>query len=217
MPFPKTSSGTDTDLATDVSKKIKTENKKGKNIDITEECESNSVSSVKEKKEKKEKKKKKGKESVPTIKKVNKVPSDTDSGDKTVSYQMPNETESKNQELGMWNSFISSLSETQASHLHQLLLGKTKIGGSIKTENVPEKSLEENMSTDVPKINNEPEYKCEPQLQTCKKPECPVGGKPMGASYAAAELIKRNHRSKLKKHLFPDDKDGEEESLKVMP
>ena len=90
-------------------------------------------------------------------------------------------------------------------------MGKTKIGGSIKTENVPEKSLEENVSTDVPKINNKPEYKCEPQLQTCKKPECPVGGKPMGASYAAAELIKRNHRSKLKKRLFPDDKDGEEE------
>ena len=83
MPFPKTSSGTDTDQATEVSKKIKTENKKGKNIDITEECESNSVSSVKEKK------KKKGKESVPTKKKVNKVPSDTDSGDKTVGYQMP--------------------------------------------------------------------------------------------------------------------------------
>ena len=96
-------------------------------------------------------------------------------------------------------------------------MGKTKIGGSIKTENVPEKSLEENVSTDVPKINNKPEYKCEPQLQTCKKPECPVGGKPMGASYAAAELIKRNHRSKLKKRLFPDDKDGEEEVLKVMP
>ena len=48
-------------------------------------------------------------------------------------------------------------------------------------------------------------------------PKCPVGGRPMGASYAAAELIKRNHRSKLKKHLFPDDKDGEEESLKVTP
>ena len=89
MPFPKTSSGTDTDQATEVSKKIKTENKKGKNIDVTEECESNSVSNVKEKKEKKEKKKRKGKESVATKKKVNKVPSDTDSGDKTVGYQMP--------------------------------------------------------------------------------------------------------------------------------
>ena len=56
MPFPKTSLGTDTDQATEVGKKIKTENKKGKIIDITEESESNSVSSVKQKKEKKEKK-----------------------------------------------------------------------------------------------------------------------------------------------------------------
>ena len=129
---------------------------------------------------------------------------------------MPNETESKTEEPGMWDSFVSSLSETQVSHLHQLLLGKTKIGESVKTENVPEKSQEENVSKDVPKIIKEPEYKHEPQLQKCKKPGCPVGGKPMGASYAAAELIKRNHRSKLKR-LFPDDKDGEEESLKVMP
>ena len=54
-------------------------------------------------------------------------------------------------------------------------------------------------------------------LKSCKKPGCPVGGKPMGASYAADQLIKKNHRAKLKKHLFPDDKDGEEEGLKVMP
>ena len=49
---------------------------------------------------------------------------------------MPSETESKNQESGMWDSFVSSLNETQASHLHQLLLGKTITGGSVKTENV---------------------------------------------------------------------------------
>ena len=130
---------------------------------------------------------------------------------------MPNETESKYQEPGMWDSFISSLNETQASHLHQLLLGKTTIGGSVKTENVQEKGQEENVSKDVAKSNNEPKYKCEHQLQSCKKPGCPVGGKPMGASYAADQLIKRNHRAKLKKCLFPDDKDGEEEGLKATP
>ena len=68
---------------------------------------------------------------------------------------------------------------------------------------------------DKTNVKKEPLFPREPQLQKCRKPGCPVGKLPAGASCKAAMALKKSHITCLKRK-FEEIENGES-NMKVMP
>ena len=118
--------------------------------------------------------------------------------------------------------FCKSISETQASLLKQLISAKSECKLAPAPETDPKPASPQNQ--DMPKVKQEQNgekkkimspFKYETQVEKCKKQGCPMKKQTMGTSYEAAQLIKRQHVTCLKKKKF-DDSEDRESNVKVM-